>query len=342
MKKQIITCLSIGLSLALVACSKYDDTEVLSRLDKAESRLTTIEDRVNSLNKDLEKLRTLTEAISQGKYVTSISPVTDGYKIIFSDNQEITLRHGAKGDKGDTGAQGLPGATGATGATGAAGHSPQISVALDNGVYYWQVDGSWLLDSSGSKISASGTQGSAGQTGATGATGQAGITPKLRINNSIWEVSYNEGASWQSLGVNAVGPKGDAGYSPQGANIFTSISNGANEVMITLSGGSVLKIPKGGAFTINLSQSQVTVAAGAEVQVNYTINGGLKGAPKVTAEGHDGYQVKVNRNFLDRGTLVIKAPSTAPESEVWLFAGDDERTIMQPIKINVASTTVTP
>ncbi|MBQ9802474.1 MAG: endonuclease/exonuclease/phosphatase family protein [Clostridia bacterium] len=49
--------------------------------------------------------------------------------------------------------------------------------------------------------------------GADGANGADGITPKLQINpeTNLWEVSYDNGATWQSLGVAATGAVGANG-----------------------------------------------------------------------------------------------------------------------------------
>ena len=48
---------------------------------------------------------------------------------------------------------------------------------------------------------------------ATGENGQNGITPQLRINSATneWEVSYDDGATWTSLGVKATGENGKDG-----------------------------------------------------------------------------------------------------------------------------------
>lgn len=64
-----------------------------------------------------------------------------------------------------------------------------------------------------------GADGKDGIDGADGKNGVDGITPKLRINEETneWEVSYDNGVSWTSMGVKANGEKGDTGeQGPQG------------------------------------------------------------------------------------------------------------------------------
>ena len=102
--------------------------------------------------------------------------------------------------------------TGAAGQDGVDGREVELQVA--NGYIQWRYkDGSWsnLLDLSD-------LTGAAGQ---DGQDGEDGITPQLRINpdTNEWEVSYDNGATWASLGVNATGADGQDGQTPTiGAN----------------------------------------------------------------------------------------------------------------------------
>ena len=58
-----------------------------------------------------------------------------------------------------------------------------------------------------------GEQGPQGPQGNQGEQGEAGITPQLHANEetNIWEVSYDNGETWVSLGVSATGPQGEQG-----------------------------------------------------------------------------------------------------------------------------------
>ncbi len=58
-----------------------------------------------------------------------------------------------------------------------------------------------------------GEKGEKGEVGAPGSAGKDGTTPALRINpeTNIWEVSYDKGATWSSLGVPATGADGEDG-----------------------------------------------------------------------------------------------------------------------------------
>ena len=247
--------MSLGLALSCLACSKYDDSALYDRLAKLEQRVGAIEEKVKVANEDIKTLKDLVSASTQGKTITEVKKTDEGYDLIFSDKQVISIKHGRNG---------------------ADGHSPKISVAQENGVYYWQLDGQWLLDAQNKKVrvsgetgpvgpqgpqgvpgkdgavgpqgpqgpkgqdgaaSAQGTPGQAGPQGPQGVAGQDGKTPKLRINAGKWEVSYDE-QNWEPVQVvsdtNTV----------TGWDVFKKIEETEKEVVITLKSGSTIKLNK--------------------------------------------------------------------------------------------------
>jgi len=151
MKKELV--MSLGLALSCLACSKYDDSALNERLAKLEQRVGAIEEKVRVANEDIKTLKSLVSASTQGKTITEVKKTDEGYDLIFSDKQVISIKMGRNG---------------------ADGHSPKISVAQDGGVYYWQLDGQWLLDAQGKKVRADGTTGPQGPQGPQGAPGKDG------------------------------------------------------------------------------------------------------------------------------------------------------------------------
>ena len=264
MKKELV--MSLGLALSCLACSKYDDSALNERLAKLEQRVGAIEEKVRVANEDIKTLKSLVSASTQGKTITEVKKTDEGYDLIFSDKQVISIKMGRNG---------------------ADGHSPKISVAQDGGVYYWQLDGQWLLDAQRQKVRVSGetgpvgpqgpqgpqgpkgqdgavgpqgpqgpqgpkgqdgtasTQGTPGQagpqgprgdkgeTGPQGVAGQDGKTPKLRINAGKWEVSYGDN-HWTEVEV----------VSDTGWDVFKKIEETEKEVVITLKSGGTIKLPK--------------------------------------------------------------------------------------------------
>lgn len=145
--------MSLGLALSCLACSKYDDSALNERLAKLEQRVGAIEEKVKVANEDIKTLRSLVSASTQGKTITEVKKTDEGYDLIFSDKQVISIKHGRNGVDG---------------------HSPKISVAQDGGVYYWQLDGQWLLDTQRQKVRVSGETGPVGPQGPQGAPGKDG------------------------------------------------------------------------------------------------------------------------------------------------------------------------
>ena len=124
----------------------YDDSDIRSELREHEARLTTLETLCQQVNSNIEALQTAVSALEKNVYVSAIIPVKKngeeiGYAISFTNAETITIYHGQDGDKGE---QGNDGAT------------PAVGLKWDaDGIYYWTLNGEWLLDDSGKKVPAS-------------------------------------------------------------------------------------------------------------------------------------------------------------------------------------------
>ena len=224
MKKELV--MSLGLALSCLACSKYDDSALYNLIAKLDQRLVAVEEHVKKANEDIKTLKSLVSAASQGKTITEVKKTDEGYDLTFSDKQVISIKMGRDGMDG---------------------HSPKISVALDGGVYYWQLDGKWLLDTQGQKVRVSGETGPQGIPGKDGATGPQGIpgedgkTPKLRINAGKWEVAYGNN-DWTPVTVVSSGTSGAT--TVEGLDLFKNIKETDKEVVITLKSGGTIKLSK--------------------------------------------------------------------------------------------------
>ena len=270
--------MSLGLALSCLACSKYDDSALNERLAKLEQRVGAIEEKVRVANEDIKTLKSLVSASTQGKTITEVKKTDEGYDLIFSDKQVISIKMGRNG---------------------ADGHSPKISVAQDGGVYYWQLDEQWLRDAQGQKVRVSGEtgpvgpqgpqgpQGPKGQDGAVGPQGPQGAPGKdgaVGPQGPQGPKGQDGAASTQGTPGQAgpQGPRGDKGETgPQGVagqdgktpklrinagkwevsygdnhwtevevvsdtgwDVFKNIRETEKEVVITLKSGSTIKLPK--------------------------------------------------------------------------------------------------
>lgn len=211
--------------------------------------------QVDKLNVDIETLQSLVNAWEENDYVKNVTPLPDGsgYILTFVHSGVVTIYHGKDGSNGTDGSQGVPGVDGSDGEDG---HTPVISVKKDiDGRWYWTIDGEWLLDDAGDKVVAVGQDGSDGSDGADGVPGEDGsdgeagrdgVTPKFKIEDGMWYVSYDEGESWELAGQ-ATGNSGGTGEA--GDSMFAAVDDSNPDfIVIALTNGSTLKFPTWSAF----------------------------------------------------------------------------------------------
>ncbi|MGM9736859.1 MAG: PL29 family lyase N-terminal domain-containing protein [Candidatus Cryptobacteroides sp.] len=169
MKKTIFSMLAA----AAVVCSCTGDLE--DRVDSLESRVDALETKVND---NVSSIAKLVEAASKAVTVTSVVSSEDGYTINFSDGTSAVITNGKDGSDGKDGADGKDGVT------------PSIGVAEEGGVYYWTVNGEFLLNN-GQKVPV---------TGQNGSDGKDGKNPQLKIENGEWYYSF-DGTEWTKVPV---------------------------------------------------------------------------------------------------------------------------------------------
>lgn len=263
--KKILSVLYIA-TLLFASCSdEYDDSALTGRVDNLENRVAKLEELCKQMNTNISSLQTIVTALQKNDYVTNVTPIMQngkevGYTITFSKSNPITIYHGKDGQNGTDGEDGKPGVDGEDGKNG---HTPVIGVKQDtDGSYYWTLDGDWLTDDSGNKIKAEGTDGkdgtdgsngedgNDGQDGKPGMDGKDGITPKFKIENDYWYISYDNESTWTQLGkaTGEDGKDGEDGIS--GDPMFTDIDYETNTdyVIFTLSNGTQIKLPTWSAF----------------------------------------------------------------------------------------------
>ena len=249
--KRLFALCAIVIAVAVSSCSKFDDTQIWDKLNDHESRITALEELCKQMNTNINALQTLVEALEKRDYITNVSPVRKdgevvGYTITFAHSDTITIYHGENGRDG---------------ADGKDGYTPQIGVMKDtDGIYYWTLDGEWLLDGKGNKIQANGVNGidgTNGSNGQDGTNGVDGITPRLKIENDYWYVSYDNGVTWVELGK-ATGEDGSNGIDgADGDSIFSSVTQDDEYVYFNLADGTMITLPKHDKENIQFEDLQV-------------------------------------------------------------------------------------
>ena len=240
----------MGVTLCLFSACHNDIWDAIDGLD---SRVTKLEELCKEMNTNITSLQTIVSVLQSNDFITGVVEIKKdgeviGYTITFGKHDPITIYHGQDGKDGADGKDGQDGSA----------NAPVIGVAQDtDGVYYWTLNGEWLLDDNGNKLPVSGkdghngTNGSNGQDGADGQDGKDGITPQLKIEDGYWYISYDNGATWTQLGK-ATGEDGKDGANGKdgkdgqdGDSMFQSVTQDENHVYFTLADGTTIKIAKG-------------------------------------------------------------------------------------------------
>lgn len=246
MKKLLLFTLCC-LTLSLTSCN----FEIENKITELEQRVLALEKYTQTLNTNISSLQTLVNALSENDYVTAVTDIYEdgvlvGYKISFKKSPDAVIHLGQDGKDGTD------------------GKIPYLGIDVaEDGNYYWTVaygDGEpeFLKDPIGNKIPAvgqdgedgedgedgqdgeDGKDGENGQDGANGQNGTDGITPKLKIEEGFWYVSYDNGSTWNKLGE-STGEVGD--------NIFEGIdTSNPDYIIFTVKNVGTIKIPSWGAF----------------------------------------------------------------------------------------------
>ena len=237
--------------------------DIWSKLNDHEARIATLEIECSRMNKNISSLQVLLEAVENNLYITDITSIEDngvevGYRFVLSNGEELTI-YVAVSD-GD----------------GSDGYTPVIGVGRgEDGRYYWTLDGEWLLDDQGNKIPTTGKDGGSGGEGGSGEQdvpgepGKDGITPMLKIEEGFWYVSYDEGETWIKLGQ-ATGDPGPEGKPGTGdGSFFKSVMDGDETLVLVLSDGTEINVPKVQKAAAEVSLSKVS---GNAAVFNGTIN----------------------------------------------------------------------
>lgn len=274
------------------------------------------------MNTDIAALQTIVDVLQDNDCVTDVVPVVEGTTIIgytlrFLHHAPITIYHGEKSEKGDKGDEGL---------------TPTIGIRQDTGgVWYWTLNGEWLTDSLGNKIKAEsrdGKDGENGQDGKDGEDGQDGVTPRLKIEEGYWYVSYTDGASWERLGK-ATGETGTTGES-----FFRDVTQDAENVYLTLSDGTTVTVPKGTSLNISFAESDLTrMPVNSTRELHYTVTGAISEATVEALSSAD-MKVKVepdDATGINGKIVLVSGAEINDDSKVVIFVTNGERMLMRTL-----------
>ena len=290
----------------------YDDTALVGRVDRLEDRVDALEKLCKEVNANISAMQTIVNALQSNDYVTSVTTITEngeaiGYTITFAKSEPITIYHGKDGD------------------------TPVVGVQQDSdGIYYWTLNGEWLLGANGNKIEVQG-----------GAEGKNGITPQLKIENDYWYISYDNGSTWTILGK-ATGNDGNDGVNgtngKNGDSFFQSVTQDENNVYLTLADGTTITLAKRSELAIHFDLSSLNeVTPNSEVKVNYAVNSSV-GSVEIEAFPSADLRAEVVADDATRMTghiLIRTGNKYDAASKVVVLVSDGNSVIMKSIMLQV-------
>ena len=266
--KKSITLACMCVLMITSSCSKFDDSQIWESLKKHEERIALLETLCNKLNTNVSSLQSIVAALQNNDYVTNVSPIMEGnnnigYTVSFAKKGSITIYHGKNG------------------------LSPVVGIKQDkDGIYYWTINGEWLLNESNNKIKANGTD------GLNGLNGKDGVTPKFKIEEDYWFISYNNGRNWEKLGK-AIGNNGQDGASGVwDDNIFSEVTQDEKYVYFHLSDGNIITLTK--HDPLNIQFEDLTVKAICCRQWDTNKDGELSYAEAAEVTSLAGFQGNTN------------------------------------------------
>ena len=133
----------LAVTLCFASCKKYDDEidALNTRVGNLENRVDKLEEQAKQTNTQISQIAVLASAVENGMYISNVTKTENGYELILSNGQKLTLTNGKDGSNGQDAL------------------APAIGVTLIDGVYYWTLNGEVMRDANGNMVRASGADG---------------------------------------------------------------------------------------------------------------------------------------------------------------------------------------
>lgn len=278
----------------LFSC-EYDDLWIRNEFTEIKKEIQRLEDLCNELNSNIQSLDQIIKALDNSEFITDIQPVSEngvkvGYKIVFESGNAITIYNGEEGPAGDD------------------GYVPEIGVKQgEDGKWYWTIDGDWMMDSEGNKVTT---------------TGRTDLIPMLKIEDMYWYVSYDGGKSWTKL---------DKAVGENGTNFFKSVEHDDEFVYIILADGTNLTLPKVSPFTMEFEiTGDIPCSPGGVLTIPYILKGAGDDADVITISD-GGWDAEVKKQSSSEGSIVITAPMDITRGQVVVVATNQSKTIVKAL-----------
>lgn len=285
--------------LALVSCEKYDDSSLKTDINDLSNRVTALENWQQQVNGNISSLQSIVNALSGTDYVVSVSDILDNNGKVIGCSFQF-----AKGGKKEIYFSNDP--------------TPAIGVKIhSDGIYYWTLNGEWLLDENDNKIKAQGID------------GKDGITPLLKIINEVWHISYDNGQNWEAVDSDTTEDSGATG-----SCIFKNVSITDSYITFVLADNTSFALPIGGTLNISFANTDATILKPNSVtEIEYEITSSTKSVDiEVIASSDLIADIIADDSNKLKGKIRIKTGATvATQSKVVIIATSGNKVIMRSL-----------
>ena len=309
MKKSLFVLL-LSAALFVVGCKVYDDTELKGKVDNLETRVTNLE---NALQSQVEALKALIDKKADGIAIESVTPylvegVVKGYTVLYTDGSKYTIVCGDKGEPGNDGTDGNDGLT------------PTVYLGAD-GEYYWAIGTTPLLDGNGDPIPV---------------TGQP-VVPQFTVFEGYLYYSFDGFQTYANAGKVAVELE-----SIVKNVVVDDPEEGFVSFYLNDEAGTVVTLPMEKPFGLEFKElAGLGIVAGATIPFEYTLNGG-DAETVVDVMANNGYEAVVVPDAEGKGGVVnVTAPDPVVSGKVLVFADNGKgKTSIKALTFEAEATAV--
>ncbi len=269
---------------------------VQEELEATHAKLEALQKAAAEASKQLEDLTVIVKLLENSDDHTidpaSLKVTEDGYEVSFKDGETIVIPFGKDGKDGRT-------------------LIPVGVMQDEDSLYYWQVDGEWLLDDEGNKMRAGATD------GADGADGADGVMPQIVVENGSWWIVFEGQEPVEIAKCEDI----------DGVGVFSDIDvTDPERLILTLLNGTKLEIPYYFAIKVSFSgaaKDTVLIGAGELLPIPYEVLvEGAGSEPVVVTSGTDGVYFSriVEGEQPGKGMVLVQAPAVFSEGYIFLTA----------------------
>lgn len=284
-----ILLLILTATIVAISCNKFDDSAIWDKLREHERRIVQLEELCKQINEEISTLQNIVTALETCDYIVNAYPLAsgDGYTLVFKSGRSVVIRDGKDGVDGE---------------------APIVSVRQDtDGVYYWTVNGEWLLVN-GEKIRASYSDSNSGKDGAS--------TLVFKVEDGYWYISCDNGITWEKFCEAIVD-----GEQNGNGNFFKEVIVGESYVQIVLNDeeNTIIQLP----LYVESDKVEIIELEGEICAGNINTGGGI--TPTTTT-----FYKAIDITLIDKSTtLCVESTSCSQYTTLWAIYSEPYANTLQ-------------